>query len=103
MEMKITKTEKQPALRRAMLVGEIHYEGPTPARKDIKGEMAKHAKQPAERVIIRHIESKFGQHNAVITAYAYEDTETMNSLESKRTKERNAPKKKAEGEAPAEA
>ncbi|MBN1175545.1 30S ribosomal protein S24e [Candidatus Woesearchaeota archaeon] len=89
MDLTIKNQKENPLLSRKEIVAKINFEGNTPNRKDVQVELAKKAKIDEKLLIIKKIDTLFGETSANITAYAYENEEVMKRNERKNLVEKH--------------
>ena len=96
--MKITSKEYNPLLKRKEITFEVNHEktGGTPARLDVRKELATALKLDIDLVYIKKMTTKTGTRIAVGTANAYDSAEQAKLVESKHILVRNTPLKKPE-------
>jgi ribosomal protein S24E len=93
MNIQITKDEKKPLLKRRELTGKIGYEARTPARLDIRKELAHKLNAKEELVVIKRVKPDYGTQSAKLEAYVYDDEKVLKAIEHKYMLVRNgAPK-----------
>lgn len=101
MDLTIKTQKENPLLSRKEIIAKVNFEGSTPKRKDIQAEVAKKAKLDDKLLIIKKIDTKFGECSAEVTAYAYSSEEIMLRNERKNLVEKHAghePKTEEEAE-----
>jgi ribosomal protein S24E len=81
MNIQIIKDEKKPLLKRRELTGKIGYEGKTPARLEIRKELAKAVNAKEELVIVKKVKPDYGSQSAKMEANIYDDEKTMKEVE----------------------
>ncbi len=100
MDIKIIEDKNNVLLNRRELNFEVTFEGPTPARLDIKNKMAALMNVPLELVVIQRMKNDFGRQKLNGYAKIYEDAARMKKIEKEHILERNklpeAPEEKAE-------
>lgn len=95
MMLNILKEKETPLLSRKRITAEVTFKGATPARVNIRKELATKLKAKEELVEIRHIYSKFGEEKAKVIAHIYDNEKVMKVLmHKKKTKEENKEEKK---------
>ncbi|MBU1201900.1 MAG: hypothetical protein KJ583_00870 [Nanoarchaeota archaeon] len=100
--MKIIKQEENKLLERAEIVAEIVFSDATPSRESIRKELAKELKVDAGLVIIKKIETKYGERQALVQANVYKKADVLKKTETKHMVKRNEDKKKVVEEEKAE-
>lgn len=105
MELKVLSQEKS-VLPRKEISAVVEFEKITPARKNIKKELAKQIKGKEDLLIIKKVYGEYGERKAKITAYLYDTNEALESIEYAKVIEKNKtseekPKEEAKGETPA--
>ena len=91
--------KKQPLFSRRFISAEIDFgEGKTPARADVRNEIARAAKADGKLVSVRKIDTAYGYRRAKVEAYVYASEADLAKTEPKHILNRHAPKK-AKGEA----
>ncbi len=81
MNIQITKDEKKPLLKKRTLAGKIGYDEKTPARLDVRKELAHKLNAKPELVIIRRVKPKTGSRSADFEADIYEDEKAIKAIE----------------------
>jgi len=92
MDLKITKQEKS-ALPRMEAEAIVKFEHMTPSRQELIKAIAKKLNSKVELVIVKKIYNSYGDREAVIYAYVYDNDDAMKSLENKKMIEKNVIKK----------
>ena len=102
--MKIISKEKSNLIDRTELIAEFPHQGkPTPSTKEIKKEITKELKTEEELVIIKLIDTKYGEGNSIISAYIYDNLEELKKLEKyEEPKEEEKSAEEVKEEKPAE-
>ncbi|HZY92045.1 MAG TPA: 30S ribosomal protein S24e [Thermoplasmata archaeon] len=96
MEIKILEERPNPLLKRIEYTFEVsHATGPTPTRDAVRGELAKMAKVPKDRLIIERMRAKFGTATTVGLAAGYQDAEFLKKVVREHILVRNGLKEKA--------
>lgn len=93
--MKLELTEKKPnkLLHRTEIRGTVTFDGATPSRKDVREQVAAALKVDAGLVVSKEIYAPYGAYNATILAYAYDNADALNRIETKKwRKQVEAPK-----------
>lgn len=100
MKITITSRENNPLLRRKEIAFEVNHEktGGTPARFDVRKELAAVLKMDIDRVYVKKMVTKTGTRTAFGLANAYDSTEQAKIVEAKHLLARNTPPKKSEKE-----
>jgi ribosomal protein S24E len=81
MNIQITKDEKKPLLKRRELTGKIGYEAKTPARLEVRKELAKKLNVKEELVVVKRIKPDYGSQSAKLEADIYDDEKTLKDVE----------------------
>jgi ribosomal protein S24E len=111
-EIKILEEKPNPLLHRREFSFEVsHATAATPRRDEVRGEFAKLAKAPKDRVIIERMQARYGTATTRGEAIIYETVEAAKATEREHILVRNGLKEKAvkgaaapaEPEAPAKA
>jgi ribosomal protein S24E len=108
MDIQITKDEKKPLLKKREVTGKIGYEGKTPARLDIRKELAKKLGAKEELVLVKRAKPDYGSQSAHLEAEVYDDEVSLKAIEQNYMLERHGQgekkeeKKEEAKEAPAE-
>ena len=89
MDIKIIEDKNNVLLNRRELNFEVTFEGPTPARLDIKNKMAALMNVPLELVVIQKMKNDFGRQKLNGYAKIYEDAARMKKIEKEHILERN--------------
>lgn len=90
MDLTIKTQKENELLSRKEITAKVNFEGSTPNRKDIQAEIAKKAKVDAKLLIVKKIDTIFGEPSANITAYAYTNEDVMSRNERKNLVEKHA-------------
>jgi len=101
MDLTIKTQKENELLSRKEITAKVIFEKSTPTRKDIQAELAKKAKVDAKLLIIKKIDTIFGETSANITAYAYTNENVMKRNERKNLVEKHSghePKKEEEAQ-----
>lgn len=85
----ITKEFENKLLKRKEVVAEVETQNSTISRQDAKEQLAKKLKADEELIIIENITSHFGSRNATVTAFVYDDVETLKKITLKHILKRN--------------
>jgi len=81
-KMKIISKEKSKLIDRTELIIEFSHQGkPTPSETELKKELANELKTKEELIIIKLIDTKFGEGNSIISAHIYDSLEELKKLE----------------------
>ena len=100
MEVQIDKEKDTPLLSRKRVTARVYYEGSTPSRVEALKEFSKKMKVKPEKVIVKHMYTRFGQQYLKLIANVYKDTDALKKLESSKLVEKHKPaweEKKEEG------
>jgi ribosomal protein S24E len=104
MDVNVQHKEEKPLLQRTDVKVRVAYQGATPQRNSLRDSVAHALKAPAEHVIIRKIETEFGNQSALVEASVYKDAKAIEQFEPRHMKVRHAmqvpekkPKKKKGG------
>jgi ribosomal protein S24E len=81
MDIQILADEKKPLFKRRELAGKIGYECKTPARLEIRKELAKKLNVKEELVIVQRVKPDYGTQSAKLEARVYDDEKAMKELE----------------------
>lgn len=76
MNLKIIEKKEQPVLGRVHITAVVGFEAATPSNADISKELSKQLKVEEGLVVVKHIYTEFGLHNADIEAVAYKNVES---------------------------
>ena len=80
--MKILKKEKSKLIDRTEITAEFPHVGkPTPSNNEIKKLIVSELKAKEELVIIKKIDTKFGEGKSTISAFAHDTLEELKKLE----------------------
>jgi ribosomal protein S24E len=98
MKITITSRENNPLLKRKEIAFEVNHEktGGTPARFEVRKELATMLKIDVNLVYLKKVTTKTGTRIAVGLANAYDTPEQAKIVEAKHILARNAPPKKPE-------
>lgn len=89
MEIEIEKEKETPLLSRKRVTAWVYYQGATPSRKEVLKEFAKKLNVDTDKIIIKHMYTRFGQMDLKLIANVYNDRETLEKLETKSHIEKN--------------
>ena len=96
MEIRILEERANPLLQRTEYTFEVsHATGPTPTRDAVRGELAKLAKVPKDRLIIERMRAKFGTATTVGLAAGYQNADFLKKVVREHILVRNGLKEKA--------
>jgi small subunit ribosomal protein S24e len=101
MEVKIVSTKENPLLKRKEVGFRIEQDpkGKTPARLEVKKELAFKLKVKEELVFVKKMRTLTGTNIAVGVANAYETVEQAKSIEPEYIRKRNSPPEEPKEEA----
>jgi ribosomal protein S24E len=92
MELKVTKEQKQPLLKRIYVEAELHFPGKaTPSSADVAKAVADRMAGQADAVAVRRILTDFGKNAACVEAYVYESKDLLDKTEAKHKDKKAAP------------
>ena len=94
MNIKLIKEKDNPLLSRKRVTFEGDVENSTPSRLKLKEHVAKSLKTDGEKVIIRHIYTRFGSKKIKVIAHVYNSVEDLKNTEETHAVKKNAPPKK---------
>ena len=97
MELKIIKEEKS-ALPRKEITCTITYEETTPSRQQLLQSITAKQKTKPELTIVKKIKTDYGEKTATVTAYIYDNEETLKAIEYPKVIEKNTLKKEEKKE-----
>ena len=97
MDIKIIKEEKSVMPRKELTL-EVTFEKSTPKRLDLKKEIATKTKNKEDLLIIKKIITDYGKRKSKVTAYVYNDEETLKKIEYPKVIEKNFPKQEKKEE-----
>ena len=83
MQLTINEKKKEPLLSRTLVSASIEFESSTPSYKDTSAALATNLKSQEDLVVIRHIYTEFGNKNAKVVAYVYDDEKQKQFVEPK--------------------
>lgn len=84
MELKVTKEQKQPLLKRVYVEAELHFPGKaTPSNADVAKALADRMSSAADAIAVRHIFTDFGKNEACVEAFVYESKDLLDKTEAK--------------------
>ena len=89
------KTENN-LLKRLEINGKLIFDKATPSNTDLKKELAGQLKSKEENVLVRNINTAFGESTATFSAYIYESPEALNTYTPTTKHIKEAAKKAAE-------
>ena len=81
--MEILKERKTPLLGRTRYTLKLEYEGSTPSRAKIQEQLAVKLKVDKEKVVIKHLYTRYGSKEAHIVAHVYDSVDHVKQLEPK--------------------
>ena len=81
MKVEIRTTNKNAILSRDEILADIFFEGRTPSRIQVHKEIAKKIGAAEDTVIVKNIQSLFGEQKAKATIYKYDTKEALEKLE----------------------
>lgn len=80
--MKILKKEKSNLIDRTEITAEFPHMGkPTPSNNEIRKAIVSELKAKEELVVIKKIDTKYGEGTSIISAFAYDNLEELKKLE----------------------
>ena len=82
MNIEITLQKENQLLGRKEIQASVNYKGATPKRDDILKLVASKAGSKEELVIVKEIQTTYGQQVAKVTAYAYSSIDALKKLEA---------------------
>ncbi len=91
MELDIIKEKETPLLSRKRVTAWVNYEGATPSRVEMVKEFAKKAKVAPEKIIIKHMYTRFGQQDLKLIVNIYNNPENLKRLEPENLVEKHKP------------
>jgi small subunit ribosomal protein S24e len=95
-EIRILEERANPLLKRREYSFEVsHATAATPKRDEVRGEFAKLAKAPKDRVIIERMRARYGTATTRGEAMVYETTEAAKTIEREHILVRNGLKERA--------
>lgn len=102
MEITIKKEHKNSLLGRTDFSARVAHQGATPTRQELREALAKHQKKDLALVIVRRIETEFGNQVSLVEASAYTDVAHLEKFEPAHLRKRHgetgdAPDAKPEG------
>jgi ribosomal protein S24E len=102
--MKILKKDKSKLIDRVEVLIEYQHIGkPTPSTNEIKKEISNELKAKEELVIVKDINTKFGEGNSLIRVHVYDNLEELKKLEKyEEPKKEEAPIEESKEEKPSE-
>lgn len=96
--MEIKKiTETKSALPRTEYVYHVKFDQSTPSRQELKEKVAKDTKSTTELTVVKKIENHYGEKEAKVTVFVYQNEEALQQIEFKHVLAKHNPPK-AEGE-----
>ena len=93
MRLKINSRVNDELYMREEIKAEAEFEGRTPLRTEIKGELSKKSNADKSLMVIRKITQAVGERKAYIHAYLYKNKEAMKKVEQRHMLSRNTEKK----------
>ena len=94
--MTVTQTNDEPLLHRKKISLEVNFQAAVPSRMQLKTAVAKKQGAKENVVIVREFDTHFGDKKASVTAYVYENADSLNKIERKHMIKRNTAKEKKE-------
>ncbi len=91
----LNKTESPLLARTAYTFLAEHQEKPTPSHSQIKKELAQEIQTKEELLVIKKIETKFGQGKSKILAFVYKTEKDLKDSEIKNKKKKDGKEKEA--------
>ena len=79
--MNITSKKENLLLERLEVEGTIEFEGATPSTAQVTEEVAKELHQDPATVVVKHVYTQFGHHQAKFTARAYSSLDARMKVE----------------------
>lgn len=93
MDLTKVKEKDYPLLSRKRVTFEGEVDKATPSRLELREYIAKKLKTSTDKVIIRHIYTRFGSTKVRVMAHVYDKKEDLDKTEDKATVLKNEPKK----------
>ena len=90
--MNIKKKEENKLLGRIEVFADITFSGTTPSRDSIRKDISKEFKTDESLVIIKRINTIFGESKAIVEANIYHKDKALENIEAKHFVKRNQPK-----------
>ncbi len=90
MDITIDNQQENKLLERTEITATMFFEGKTPARKDVQKAIATQTKTKESLIIIKKIDTHFGNSKAIITAYLYHNENVMLTIERKNLIEKHS-------------
>lgn len=84
--MQILKEKEEKLLSRKEILAEVQFEKCTPKKEDLKKQLSDKLKADHELLVIEKVHQKFGERRANISAYLYNDKESLKKAEVKNKK-----------------
>jgi len=91
MQIEVIKEENNELLSRRQLQIKIQHEAATPARMQVRDQVATDLKVEPEQVIIDNMHTAFGKKETVAYVKIYESAEAAKQIEQEHILKRNAP------------
>lgn len=96
MELNITTKEEKPLLSRTEIFAEITFDASTPSKEEIKKKISSALKSDQSTIVIKKVDTMFGQKQAKVLAFVYTNEKDMKRIEpkpkAKKEKKKEAPK-----------
>lgn len=99
MEITILHKDEKPLLKVTQIKARITYEGATPAKKLVVAAVAKALKVKEELIIVRKIDTAYGDQHALVLADVYADRKELELREHAAIIKKNTFTEKAEEKA----
>lgn len=96
MKIDINEKKDKPLLSRQEVRGTVIFDKATPSNDDFTANIAKQLSVELDRVVVKHINTRFGESKADFLVYVYNAKKDVDYFESKPTKWVEKMKKKEE-------
>lgn len=83
MKLKIREEKDSAILYRKEVVADVDFDDKTPSREKLRDKLSSLMKVPVETVIVKKVDSVFGEKKAVVFANVYKNAEDIPKIESK--------------------
>lgn len=89
-EIKIIAKKEAPLLLRTEVAAEATYGGAVPKKEEVSSKIASLLSAKESLVVVKKIQTKFGQKKAAVYAYVYNDEKSRSEIEPKKRVKKGA-------------
>lgn len=97
MQLQIIQKKEKPLLSRTEIIADLSFDAATPKKDELKVKVAESLKSDANLVVVKKVETIFGEKKAKVLAFVYKNEKDMKKIEPK-PKVKKAPKEEAKEE-----